>query len=71
MSHIIKSNQDLLLIRDIWKKFYDNRLNIDFINDEIIKLLPSNNDEVLIKYDIRNRGMIVSNFSPKYRKIIL
>lgn len=71
MSQIIKSNDDLVLIRDIRERFYNDSFNINYINEELISLLPSSNDKVLINYEISSSGFIASSFIPRYKKIIL
>lgn len=70
MSNIIKDNDDLLFLNDILNYIKDNEINKDFLQSEIVNLLPKFNNELLINIDVRERSTSTAIFSPQKKSII-
>lgn len=70
MSHIL-TNNDLLLFRDLLRKISNNNIDNQFIENELMFLLPAYNNDLLIKFDIREKGSCRPMFIPKAKSIII
>ena len=70
MSNIVKNKDDLLFLSDILKYIKCNKVSKSFIENELSKLLPNYQDN-LIKLCVNDRGNVYPCFLPKYREIML
>lgn len=71
MSHILKSQNDLLIFSDIINQVSKDKLNKEYL-EEILKLLiPNNNGKPLIDYNISERNFSTAIFIPRSKRILL
>lgn len=71
MSNILKSKNDLDLLKDIINYLNANDIS-KFYLDEILKFfIPKDNNNFLINYNIKERGFITAAFIPKMENITM
>lgn len=64
MSHIVKSNDDLLLVKDIFDGFRKEEVSVGLLEEAVLNLLPKNqNGEIFSGYELCNIGEVPSSFS--------
>lgn len=71
MANIIKSTEDLLLLKDIINYTQKNELSVGYLEDILKNLLPKDDNKLLTNYYVKNKGYDTALFQPAYNKIIL
>lgn len=71
MSNIIKDKNDLILLKDIISYLNINDISKNYL-DEILKfLIPKDNGNLLVNYNIKEKGNITAAFIPKMEIIMI
>lgn len=70
MSNIIKSQNDVKVLVDIIKNIDTNNINKSDLEEILKMLLPKDNQNLLINYDITKNGLKAGTFIIKNKKIL-
>lgn len=72
MSHIIKDTIDLDVVKYFYKNLDIDNLSIKFLEEVLEEFLPrDNNNDLLVKYDVKEKGIHTAIYYPSSNHIIL
>lgn len=66
MSNILKKQDDLMVLRDIINYVDKNNLSKSYLEAVLKLLIPNNNGDYLVSYDVKEEGMSTAIFMPQY-----
>lgn len=69
MSNIIKTKEQLQTLKDTLSYLKNHEINKDFLEEILTYLGPKNNGDLLINYNIREKGIITAQFVPSTKSI--
>lgn len=59
----------LLIMKDVLNYLQNNELSKTYLEEILKELLPKNNNELLVNYNIKEKGLVTSQFQPSTKSI--
>lgn len=71
MSNMIKSNDDLGMLKDIVHSFHKEEISCEFVSEILDPLIPRENGNPLINYEVNEKGFITGIFYPDSKSLVV